>query len=92
MIPLAPISVRAAAFGSERAITQLLGAGADPSVRDVNGDAPLAWASWHRRDVSVLKLLSPGDRSLFPGKPTMAENLRGEPRGAPPMPGTRRLP
>ena len=50
---------RAAAFASERAITRLLAAGADLSARDVNGDSPLAWASWHRRDVPVLKLLSP---------------------------------
>ena len=70
---------RAAGFGSERAITRLLAAGADLAARDVNGDSPLTWASWHRRDLSVLKLLSPTDGSLYPGKPTMADNLRGQP-------------
>jgi len=71
---------RAAAFGSERAITRLLAAGADLSARDMNGDSPLTWASWHRRDVMVLKFLAPTDGSLYPGKPTMADNLRGRPR------------
>ena len=81
---------RAAAFASERAITRLLAAGADLSARDVNGDSPLAWASWHRRDVPVLKLLSPADGSLYPGKPMMAENLRGQPRRVPEKSGTQR--
>lgn len=48
---------RAAAFGSEEAIRLLLDAGAKVDARDVNGDSPLAWASWHLRPDSILRLL-----------------------------------
>lgn len=49
---------RAAAFGSGAMIERLLAAGGDPGARDMNGDSPLSWASWHRRPSAVLKLLS----------------------------------
>lgn len=48
---------RAAAFGSERAITLLLEAGALRDAKDMNGDSPLTWASWHLRPATVLRLL-----------------------------------
>ena len=48
---------RAAAFGTERAIGILLNAGADRSAKDMNGDSPLSWASWHLRPAAVLKAL-----------------------------------
>jgi ankyrin repeat protein len=40
---------RAAAFGSEAAIRMLLDAGARRDAKDMNGDSPLTWASWHLR-------------------------------------------
>jgi palmitoyltransferase len=48
---------RAAAFGSIETINALLAAGAKIDARDVNGDSPLSWASWHLRPRSILKLL-----------------------------------
>lgn len=52
---------RAAAFGSEDAIQMLLDAGALKDVKDVNGDSPLTWASWHLRPRSVLRKLCYGE-------------------------------
>lgn len=51
---------RAAAFGSERAITLLVGKGARVDARDVHGDTPLSWASWHLRPRPILRLLTYG--------------------------------
>jgi len=48
---------RAAAFGSEDAIQMLLDAGARKDVKDMNGDSPLTWASWHLRPRSILRKL-----------------------------------
>lgn len=48
---------RAAAWGSSEVIQLLLNAGADPTIRDANKDTPLSWASWHRRDKSVIDQL-----------------------------------
>jgi ankyrin repeat protein len=48
---------RAAAFGSEDAIQLLLDAGARKDVKDMNGDSPLTWASWHLRPRSILRKL-----------------------------------
>lgn len=48
---------RAAAYGNAAIIKLLIEAGADPSVRDANGDTPISWGSWHLRDSDVLKLL-----------------------------------
>ncbi|RYD41621.1 MAG: ankyrin repeat domain-containing protein [Verrucomicrobiaceae bacterium] len=52
---------RAAAYGDAEMIRILIEAGADRSARDVNGDSPLTWASWHLRDNEILKLLLHGD-------------------------------
>lgn len=49
---------RAAAFGSEETITLLLTAGAAVQAKDMNGDSPLAWASWHLRPDAILRKLS----------------------------------
>lgn len=57
---------RAAAFGTARAIDLLLQAGADISAKDVNGDSPLSWASWHLRPASVLRLLCYDGFSIHP--------------------------
>jgi ankyrin repeat protein len=48
---------RAAAFSPRETIELLLSAGADRTLRDINGDAPLGWASWHLRDRSIVELL-----------------------------------
>ena len=51
---------RAAAFGDAEAIQMLLDAGAIIDARDVNGDTPLTWASWHLRPNSILRMLCHG--------------------------------
>ena len=57
---------RAAAFGTERAIGILLKAGADRSAKDMNGDSPLAWASWHLRPASIVRALCYDGISIHP--------------------------
>ena len=57
---------RAAAFGTERAIQLLLDAGAIVDARDMNGDTPLTWASWHLRPASILRKLCYGDFAIHP--------------------------
>jgi ankyrin repeat protein len=49
---------RAAAFGSESAIQTLIDAGARKDAKDMNGDSPLTWASWHLRPRPILRLLA----------------------------------
>jgi len=48
---------RAAAYGNITIIKMLLQAGAEPSMKDANGDTPISWASWHLRDSDILRLL-----------------------------------
>ena len=48
---------RAAAFGTVDAIRALLAAGAQLDAKDINGDSPLGWASWHLRPAPILRLL-----------------------------------
>lgn len=48
---------RAAAYGSKTMIKMLLDAGAEPSMKDANGDTPISWGSWHLRDADVLRML-----------------------------------
>ena len=48
---------RAAAFGNATIIKMLLDAGAQPSMKDANGDTPISWGSWYLRDADVLRLL-----------------------------------
>jgi len=55
---------RAAAFGTEMSIQLLLDAGAARDAKDMNGDSPLTWASWHLRPASVLRKLCYGDFSV----------------------------
>ena len=50
---------RAAAFSPRETIELLLAAGADRALRDVNGDSPLGWASWHLRGRPIIDLLNP---------------------------------
>ena len=51
---------RAAAFGTEETIQMLLDAGARVDAKDMNGDSPLTWASWHLRPRSILRMLCYG--------------------------------
>lgn len=48
---------RAAAFGNVAIIKMLLEAGAEPPMKDSNGDTALSWGSWYLRDADVLRLL-----------------------------------
>jgi ankyrin repeat protein len=57
---------RAAAFGTTRTIQLLLDAGADKEVKDMNGDSPLTWASWHLRPAPVLRQLCFGEFFIHP--------------------------
>jgi ankyrin repeat protein len=82
---------RAAAFGTEEAIQLLLDAGAAIDAKDMNGDSPLSWASWHRRPAFILEKLCYGAMSIHPtaversireygmGWGGMEGNLLGEP-------------
>jgi uncharacterized protein len=71
---------RAAAFGDEEAIQLLLDAGAAIDAKDMNGDSPLTWASWHLRPVSILRKLCYGNFRINPNYGGgMEANLLGKP-------------
>jgi uncharacterized protein len=71
---------RAAAFGTEETIQLLLDAGAIIDAKDMNGDSPLTWASWHLRPASILRKLCYGDFFVRPDYGVgMQANLLGEP-------------
>lgn len=55
---------RAAAFGTEETVQLLLDAGAIIDAKDMYGDSPLTWASWHLRPVSILRKLCYGEYSI----------------------------
>lgn len=52
---------RAAAYADEDLIKILLESGANPSAKDVNGDTPISWGSWHLRPSNILGLLLYGN-------------------------------
>ena len=70
---------RAAAFAAEETIERLLAAGADREARDVNGDSPLSWASWHLRPASILRRLCFGRFTIRPDYAGLDSNLQGQP-------------
>jgi ankyrin repeat protein len=70
---------RAAALGDEEAIQLLLDAGATIDAKDMNGDSPLTWASWHLRPTAILRTLCYGDFHVRPDRLSMEENLQGKP-------------
>lgn len=72
---------RAAAFASETTIQLLLDAGAQIDAKDMNGDSPLTWASWHLRAGPVLQKLCYGNFRLHPDYVGMEANLLGKPHG-----------
>ena len=55
---------RAAAFGNEETVQLLLDAGADKQAKDINGDTPLSWASWHQRPGKILQMLAYGSHRI----------------------------
>src|SRR5262249_20177195 len=71
---------RAAAFASEETIQLLLDAGAKIDAKDVNGDSPLGWASWHSRPDHIWRNLCYGPYSIRPGRLSMDAYLLGAPR------------
>jgi hypothetical protein len=73
---------RAALFGSPATIALLLSSGANREARDAFGETPLAWASWARRPVEVLRPLLYGDHRIHPDNKSMRANLLGVPGGA----------
>jgi ankyrin repeat protein len=70
---------RAAAFCSEVTIQLLLDAGARLDAKDANGDSPLAWASWHERPDSIIRMLCYGSFSIRPQRQSMDACLLGQP-------------
>jgi len=70
---------RAAAFGDEESIQMLLDAGAKVDAKDMHGDSPLSWASWHLRPVSILRKLCYGNFRIRPDYTGMEANLAGRP-------------
>jgi ankyrin repeat protein len=71
---------RAAAFGDEEVIQNLLDGGAKIDVKDMNGDTPLSWASWYARPTPVLRKLLHGDFRIHPEHAGMAVYLQGKPK------------
>ena len=68
---------RAAAFADEEAIQSLLDAGAIIDAKDMNGDSPLTWASWHLRPAHILHKLCFGDHAIHPEAVTQSESDHG---------------
>jgi ankyrin repeat protein len=68
---------RAAAFGTERSVQLLVDAGAARDARDMNGDSPLTWASWHLRPASILRMLCYGEFAIHPGNHSTYDHGRG---------------
>jgi hypothetical protein len=59
----------------------LLGAGAALEAKDMNGDTPLGWASWHLRPDAILRRLCYGKFSIRPDRKPLAMSLLGRPHG-----------
>jgi ankyrin repeat protein len=70
---------RAAAFADEETIQLLLDAGAKIDPKDMNGDSPLSWASWHQRPTAILRKLCYGDFRINPDRQDMKTYLLGKP-------------
>jgi ankyrin repeat protein len=68
---------RAAAFATEEAVQLLLDAGALVKAKDMNGETPLSWASWHLRPASILRKLCYGRFSIHPANHATYDHGRG---------------
>lgn len=60
---------RAAAYGDVEMVAALITAGADKSAKDVNGDSPITWGSWHLRESELLGQLIYGEIPGWHGFP-----------------------
>ena len=76
---------RAAAFGTEKSIQRLLDARARRDAKDMNGDSPLAWASWHLRPAAIVRMLCYDAFSVHPGNASSYDHGAGweQPAGKP---------
>ena len=68
---------RAAAFGTDEAVQLLLDAGAVVDAKDMNGESPLSWASWHLRPSSILRMLCYDGFSIHPANRSTYDHGRG---------------
>lgn len=68
---------RAAAFGSEASIQMLLDSGARIDAKDIHGDSPLTWASWHTRPDAILRKLCYGSFHIHPDRGSTFDHGRG---------------
>ena len=68
---------RAAAFGTEVAVQLLLDAGAVVDAKDMNGETPLSWASWHLRPPVILRKLCYGGITVHSGNRSTYDHGRG---------------
>lgn len=68
---------RAAAFATIETIQFLLDAGATIDAKDMNGDTPLSWASWHLRPDATLRKLCYGDYSIHPERNSLSDHGSG---------------
>jgi uncharacterized protein len=71
---------RAAAFGDEEVIQDLLDAGAKLEAKDINGETPLSWGSWYARPNPILRKLLYGNFRIHPEHRSMAIYLQGKPK------------
>ena len=71
---------RAAAFGDEEVIQDLLDAGANREAKDMNGETPLSWGSWYARPSPILRRLLYGNWRIHPDHKSMAIFLQGKPK------------
>jgi ankyrin repeat protein len=70
---------RAAICGTEETIQLLLDAGANPEVRDINGETPLSWASWALRPDEILRKFCYGGFKIAPDRRPLDVSLTGHP-------------
>lgn len=70
---------RAALFGTVSTIELLRAAGARLEATDARGESPLAWASWARRPIDVLRALLYGEHRIHPDYRSLRESLLGRP-------------
>jgi ankyrin repeat protein len=64
---------RAAAFADVTTIQLLIDAGTDKTIKDMNGDSPLSWASWYNRSDIVIDLLCFGGHRISPKRVELAK-------------------
>lgn len=68
---------RAAAFATDQVVQMLLDAGAVVDAKDMCGDSPLTWASWHLRPDSIPKKLCYDGFSVHPERDSTYDHGEG---------------